>query len=72
MHDLFAPSQDSVDAVRDWLHEAGIGAERISQSVNRQWMQLDLSTSEAESLLQAKYHFFEHAATGKTTIGCDE
>lgn len=35
-------------------------------------MQLDVHAHEAESLLQAKYHFFEHPATGKTTIGCDE
>lgn len=32
---------------------------------------MDLSTWEAEKLLQTKYHFFEHAPTGKTTIGCD-
>jgi tripeptidyl-peptidase-1 len=54
------------------LNKAGIEAERISQSVNKQWIQLDLSASEAEQLLQTKYHFYDHAATGKTTIGCDE
>jgi len=54
------------------LTKAGIEAERISQSVNKQWIQLDLSASEAEQLLQTKYHFYDHTATGKTTIGCDE
>ncbi|EGP87472.1 unnamed protein product [Zymoseptoria tritici ST99CH_1A5] len=72
VHDLFAPVKDSVDAVKQWLTSAGIEAKRISQSVNKQWMQLDLSASEAEQLLQTKYHFYDHPATGKTTIGCDE
>jgi tripeptidyl-peptidase-1 len=72
IHEIFAPAKQSVDAVKTWLNKAGIEAERISQSVNKQWIQLDLSASEAEQLLQTKYHFYDHAATGKTTIGCDE
>ncbi|CAK4031335.1 alkaline serine protease [Lecanosticta acicola] len=72
IHDMFAPSKDSVDAVRSWLEKAGVEAHRISQSANKQWMQMDLSTAEAEALLQTKYHFFEHAPSGKATIGCDE
>jgi tripeptidyl-peptidase-1 len=72
VHDIFAPAKESVDAVKKWLTKAGIEAKRISQSVNKQWIQLDLSASEAEQLLQTKYHFYDHAATGKTTIGCDE
>lgn len=72
VHDFFAPAQESVDAVRSWLEKAGVEANRISQSVNKQWIQLDLSAWEAESLLQTKYHFFEHAPTGKSTIACDE
>lgn len=69
---MFAPSQDSVQAVRDWLEAAGIEAHRISQSVNKQWMQLDLKAWEAEALLQSKFHFFEHIPTGKVSIACDE
>jgi tripeptidyl-peptidase-1 len=69
--DIFAPSQTTVDAVRDWLISAGIAAERISQSVNKQWMQFDASTIELESLLNTEYHVYEHSATGKTTLACD-
>lgn len=57
--------------MRSWLEKAGVEGHRISQSVNKQWMELDLSTWEAEALLNTRYHFFEHAPTGKTTIGCD-
>lgn len=72
VHDLFAPATESVNKVKEWLTSAGIEAHRISQSVNKQWMQLDLSAGEAEKLLQTKYHFYDHAPSGKMTIGCDQ
>lgn len=71
IHELFAPHQDTVDVVREWLHSAGLHPDRISQSVNKQWLQFDAKVSEVEELLRAKYHIFEHH-TGKETIGCDE
>jgi Pro-kumamolisin, activation domain len=61
-----------VDAVHNWLASAGIAPEQISQSVNKQWMQFDASTLELESLLNAEYHIYENAGTGKTTVACDK
>ncbi|KAL5329892.1 hypothetical protein ACEPPN_003412 [Leptodophora sp. 'Broadleaf-Isolate-01'] len=52
--DIFAPSQKTVDAVHEWLVSAGIAAEKISQSVNKQWMQFDASAFDLESLLGTK------------------
>ncbi|WPG97613.1 subtilisin-like protein [Acrodontium crateriforme] len=72
IHDMFAPAQDAVDAVRGWLEAAGIEAHRVSQSVNKQWIQFDAKTAEVEELLKAKFHFYEHAPTGKNSIACDE
>lgn len=72
VHDLFAPSTESVDAIRGWLEAAGIRAERISQSVNKQWMQFDASTAELEDLVKAKFHRFEHKIQAKTSVACDE
>jgi tripeptidyl-peptidase-1 len=34
--EIFAPAQSTVDAVYDWLIFAGIAAESISRSVNKQ------------------------------------
>lgn len=34
--DFFAPSEDSVNSVLNWLTESGIDAERIGLSVNKQ------------------------------------
>lgn len=70
--ELFAPSQSTVDAVRSWLESAGIAADSVSQSANKQWMQFDASISDLESLLLAEYHEYEHTETGKTTIACDK
>ena len=70
IHDLFAPSSASVEAVRTWLHDAGIRG--VSQSTNRQWLQFDANASEVQRLLKTKFHLYEHSKTGRVTVGCDE
>ncbi|EME46777.1 hypothetical protein DOTSEDRAFT_127175 [Dothistroma septosporum NZE10] len=70
--DIFAPPQHAVDAVHSWLKDAGIAAERIGHSVNKQWIQLDVKAEEAERLLKTKYYQFQHAATGQSHVACDE
>jgi tripeptidyl-peptidase I len=70
--DLFAPSKDTVEAVQAWLEKAGIQSSRISQSVNKQWLQFDAKTSEVEELFKTKYHFYDHSETGAASIACDE
>ena len=56
----------------DAISKPGIDRARVSQSVNKQWMQFDATTEELEALILAEYHHFEHLATGKSNIGCDE
>lgn len=34
--DYFSPPESSVETVTEWLKDAGIGAERVSQSANKQ------------------------------------
>ncbi|KAK8026252.1 hypothetical protein PG990_004075 [Apiospora arundinis] len=70
--DLFAPSNVSVAAVKDWLVGAGIPAADITQSVNRQWIQFDTSVRQAEDLLVAGYHIYEHEDSGVKTVACEE
>ena len=40
INSIFAPSKSTFDSIHDWLESAGIQAEKISQSVNKQWMQI--------------------------------
>lgn len=72
IHDLFAPSQDSVDDVRDWLESSGIASDRISHSQNKQWIQFDADTDELEKLLNTEYYIYSHSATGRSHIACRE
>lgn len=71
IHDLFAPSQDSVDALIQWLESEGIDKKRVSQSVNKQWLQFDAPVAELERLVKTDYHIYEHES-GKTHVGCEE
>lgn len=52
-----------------WLASHGIEA---TQSVNKQWIQFDTEVQHLESLLQTKYHEFEHSETGEVHVACDE
>jgi tripeptidyl-peptidase-1 len=70
--DLFAPANESVDAVRGWLISEGVPAARISQSTNRQWIQFDASVAEAERILATSYHVYEHDDSGIRNIACHE
>lgn len=72
VHDLFAPSQESVDSVRDWLESMGIAGHRVSQSVNKQWLQFDAEAQEVENLLRTEYYLYSHQGTGKSHIACQE
>ncbi|KAL2849593.1 peptidase S8/S53 domain-containing protein [Aspergillus pseudoustus] len=72
VHNLFAPSKESVDLVRAWLEAEGISGSRISQSVNKQWLQFDASAEEIECLLQTEYYLYSHAGSGRSHIACRE
>ncbi|KAK3321723.1 Pro-kumamolisin, activation domain-containing protein [Apodospora peruviana] len=69
---LFAPTDTSVDKVRSWLISAGVNETRLSQSVNKQWIQFDATVDEAERLLLTDYYVFEHVEAGVRNIACSE
>lgn len=52
--ELFAPSEETVNAVRGWLERAGLAADRVVPSINKQWLQFDASIAELEDLVKAK------------------
>lgn len=71
-HDAFAPSEESVNTVKNWLVESGIDRHLITHSDNKGWIALNIPAHIAESLFQAEYHEHEHTRTGTTKIGCDQ
>ncbi|KAJ5907330.1 hypothetical protein N7495_000012 [Penicillium taxi] len=72
VHDLFAPSQQNIDDVRSWLESSNISQGRISQSVNKQWLQFDARVEELERLLHTEYHIYSHTETGRQYVACSE
>ncbi|KAF4625803.1 hypothetical protein G7Y89_g12366 [Cudoniella acicularis] len=69
--ELFAPHEDTVNAVRDWLIDFGIEPKRITHSDNKGWLAFDATAEDAENLLKTKYHLYEHAGTGHQNLGCE-
>ena len=69
---MFAPSEDAVQAVRDWLIASGIEGASVVQSENKGWLALDIPTWQAEELFQTEYHEHVHSTSGKVKIGSDE
>ncbi|CRG91570.1 hypothetical protein PISL3812_08620 [Talaromyces islandicus] len=72
VNDLFAPAMDAVSAVRDWLENAGIAADRVTQSANKQWLQFDGDAEEVESLLGTEYYIYTHETSGRSHLGCEK
>ena len=66
--DTFAPSEETISAVTNWLIDAGFSRDRLRLSSNRGWIHLNASTSEVENLLNAEYHVYTHPS-GDTQIG---
>ncbi|KAL7920723.1 Pro-kumamolisin, activation domain-containing protein [Trichoderma austrokoningii] len=69
---LFAPHEDSVNAVHNWLESEGISPDRVSRSSNLQWIQFHATVTELERLTNATYDIYEHQHTGSLHVGTDE
>lgn len=72
MADLFAPSDETVSAVKLWLLDHGIASERLRLSAGKNWIRFDASVAEAEALLSSEYRLYEDASTGKRQLACDQ
>ncbi|KAK5159672.1 hypothetical protein LTR04_004895 [Oleoguttula sp. CCFEE 6159] len=70
--ETFAPSDDTINAVKEWLTSAGIAGERIKLAKSLNWLQFDASVEEAESLLKTKYHIYDHVASGQPHVACNQ
>lgn len=72
VHDMFAPPEETIQSVRDWLESAGVADDRITLSANKQWLQFDAAAEEVERLLHTEYYIHTHSATGKSHVACHE
>lgn len=64
----FAPSGSTIDAVRSWLLQSDIEANRIIPSACNGWINVRVSVEEAESLMNNQYSVYKHVS-GTEQIG---
>ncbi|EPQ54887.1 subtilisin-like protein [Gloeophyllum trabeum ATCC 11539] len=68
--EMFKPSSETIEAVKNWLIGSGISPERIRLSGNKGWIELNATVAEAEDLLDTEYHVYEHEESGLEQISC--
>ena len=66
--DAFAPSEETISAVTNWLVDSGFSRDRLRLSPNKGWIHVNALTSEVENLLNTEYHVYSHPS-GDTQIG---
>lgn len=69
---MFAPSQEAVDSVREWLESSGIDRSRVVHSDNKGWIAFDAYAHEAERLFLAEFYEHKHVSSSSMKIGCDK
>lgn len=70
--DMFAPAEETVNAITEWLTSAGIAADKIALSANKQWIQFDAHAEQVEDLLVTDYFEYEHLPSGSVMVAVDE
>lgn len=70
VNEAFAPSEESVRTVKDWLHSAGVSPEHVSLG-EKGWLSMNIPAKQAEALFQTKY-YEHHTKDGGLRIGSDE
>jgi tripeptidyl-peptidase-1 len=60
--DTFAPSEETISTVTNWLVDSGFAPNRLRLSANKGWISLEATASEVEDLLKAEYHVYNHAS----------
>ena len=69
--ETFAPSDETVNTIHDWLESAGISRERVEKTQSLGWLNFDATVQEIEELLKTKYFHYTHQS-GATQAGCTE
>ena len=63
----FAPSEETISAVTNWLVDSGFSRDRLRLSGSKGWIHLNASTSEVENLLNTECHHYTHPSGGTHT-----
>lgn len=64
----FAPGDETIDTVRNWLIASGIEEGQIVLGRTKGWIQADVTVEEAEQLMNSEYNVYTHMS-GKEHAG---
>ncbi|KAI0694701.1 subtilisin-like protein [Earliella scabrosa] len=67
--DTFAPSEETIRRVAEWLEEEGIARGRMRLSASKGWIEVNATVAEAERILDTEYHVYTHPS-GAEQISC--
>ncbi|KAI4172633.1 MAG: hypothetical protein LQ343_003480 [Gyalolechia ehrenbergii] len=67
----FSASDEAVDAVKAWLSQNNIPTARLTHHHNS-WLEVNVTTSEAEQLLRTEYFVHENEEAGEHKVACNE
>lgn len=67
VREAFSPSEESIDAVKEWLADAGI--EDVQEK--KGWVVFESSIASVEDLIRTEYHEHEDVQSGAIRLGCD-
>lgn len=70
VHELFAPKEETVRVVKEWLVHSGVDISKILDYENKGWLAIDIPAHQAELLLSTEY--YEHDSKDGIRIGCDD
>ncbi|KAL6807472.1 subtilisin-like protein [Trichoderma sp. SZMC 28013] len=70
--EMFSPSRESIESIREWLTGSGISEDRIAHSLGYEWIHFNATVQEAEELFQTEYHSYQFGLETRSTVGCDE
>lgn len=69
--EMFAPKQESIALVMQWLESEGIHRSRVELTRGRSWIQFNGTVGEMERLLKTEYHMYKHEQ-GHKHVACDK
>lgn len=69
--DQFAPAQESIDTVKQWLVDAGIPADDLTVAKDKGSIGFKTSVGTLEALLKTSYHVYENQKTASQHLGSD-
>ena len=60
VNELIQPKDEALEAVHEWLHDAGVKVEELAYSPAKDWIRITLPVKDVESLLDTEYYHFIH------------